>query len=53
MVTSNTGMPIFVGCKVKVQSIAYVTSFFENNEDNIPLVIRKIWKEMFVVRYMR
>lgn len=28
MITSNTGMPIFVGCKVKVQSIAYVEKFF-------------------------
>lgn len=30
MITSNTGMPIFVGCKVKVQSIEYVEKFFPN-----------------------
>lgn len=34
MVTSNTGMPIFVGCKVKVQSIEYVEKFFPS--DDIP-----------------
>ena len=28
MITSNTGMPIFVGCKVKVQSVEYVEKFF-------------------------
>lgn len=34
MITSNTGMPIFVGCKVKVQSIEYVEKFFPS--DDIP-----------------
>ena len=45
MVTSNTGMPIFVGCKVKVQSIEYVASFFKNNENNIPFGYPKDMEE--------
>ena len=43
MVTSNTGMPIFVGCKVKVQSIEYVEKFFPN--DSIPFGYPKDMEE--------
>lgn len=32
MVTSNTGMTIFVGCKVRVQSIEYVEKFFPSGD---------------------